>query len=415
MNAAADRVVIGMDPHKRSVTVEVMTRDETVLDRGRFATDRDGAAAMLRFAARWPKRTWAIEGCRGIGRHVANRLLADSEDVVDVPPKVSARARVFATGQGRKTDATDAHSVALVGTRMAGLRPVVNDDQLAVLRILADRRRCPGENHARMVSQLHQLLLELIPGGAKRDLSAAQAKALLARVRRRDAAGKARRRVAAELISDLERIYQRTKAANTELTQLVAATGSTLMDLHGIGPSGAARLLRGRRHRPVPHPRPLRLANGTAPSTPPPATSCDTGSPAPATGRSTACCTSMATVRLRNPTDARAYLDKRKADGTTSMQAMPARKRRLSDIADRRMLDDATSGPVTGPGGHRGTTTDSNGAGSHPHTGTSDKPLPGPARPETTPATAGLPSHSPARSRRPVPAPNRSRRQAQSA
>ena len=34
-----------------------------------------------------------------------------------------------------------------------------------------------------MVSQLHQLLLELIPGGAKRDLSARQAKVLLAKVR----------------------------------------------------------------------------------------------------------------------------------------------------------------------------------------------------------------------------------------
>ena len=33
-----------------------------------------------------------------------------------------------------------------------------------------------------MVAQLHQLLLELIPGGAKKDLSAAQAKALLAKV-----------------------------------------------------------------------------------------------------------------------------------------------------------------------------------------------------------------------------------------
>ena len=56
-----------------------------------------------------------------------------------------------------------------------------------------------------MISQLHQLLLELIPGGAKKDLSAAQAKALLAKVRPRDAAGKTRRRVAAELIGDLER------------------------------------------------------------------------------------------------------------------------------------------------------------------------------------------------------------------
>src|SRR4051794_19312717 len=68
-----------------------------------------------------------------------------------------------------------------------------------------------------MVSQLHQLLLELIPGGAKRDLSAAQAKTMLAKVRPRDAAGKARRRAAAELIADLQRIYVRKKSADNEL------------------------------------------------------------------------------------------------------------------------------------------------------------------------------------------------------
>jgi transposase len=162
---------------------------------------------------------------------------------VDVPPKLSARARIFATGQGRKTDETDAHSIALVGTRMSGLRPVVDDEQLTVLRILVDRRRSLGEDHTSMTSQLHQLLLELIPGGAKKDLSAAQAKMLLAKVRPRDAAGKTRRRVAAELIADLERIYARKKAANKELNELLKATGTTLTDLHGIGPSGAARLL----------------------------------------------------------------------------------------------------------------------------------------------------------------------------
>src|ERR1700759_1898657 len=178
---------------------------------------------MLKEAKRWPERIWAGEGGQGIGRHRANRLPADGEQVVDVPPKLSARTRVFATGQGRKTDATDAHSVALAATRMHGLRPVANDQQLAVLRILADRRRCLGEDHTRMVGQPHQLLLELIPGGAKKDLSAAQAKALLAKVRPRDAAGAARRRVAAELISDLERIYQRKKAANKELRDLLKA------------------------------------------------------------------------------------------------------------------------------------------------------------------------------------------------
>ena len=60
---------------------------------------------------------------------------------MDVPPKLSARTRVFATGQGRKTAATGAHSVALAATRMTGLRPVVDDAQLTVLRIVADRRR----------------------------------------------------------------------------------------------------------------------------------------------------------------------------------------------------------------------------------------------------------------------------------
>src|SRR5262249_33958145 len=169
---------------------------EPVLGGGRFGTDAAGYRAMLGYAKQFLQRTGAIEGCQGIGKHVAIRLVRDGETVVDVPPKLSARARVFSTGQGRKTDATDAHSVALVGTRMAGLRPVIDDQQLAVLRILVDRRRSLGEDHPRMSSQLHQLLLELIPGGAKRDLSAAQAKVLLAKVRPRDAAGKARRRVA---------------------------------------------------------------------------------------------------------------------------------------------------------------------------------------------------------------------------
>ena len=66
---------------------------------------------------------------------------------------------------------------------MAGLRPVVDDQQLTVLRVLGDPRRSLGEDHTRMISQLHQLLLELIPGGAKKDLSAAQAKAVLSKVR----------------------------------------------------------------------------------------------------------------------------------------------------------------------------------------------------------------------------------------
>jgi transposase len=414
MRSVEDRVVIGMDPHKRSVTIEVMAGDETVLGGGRFATDRDGYQGLLRCAKQWPNRVWAIEGCSGIGRHVALRLLGDDEEVVDVPPKLSARTRVFATGQGRKTDATDAHSVALVGTRMAGLRPVVNDEQLAVLRILVDRRRSLGEDHTRMVSQLHQLLLELIPGGAKKDLSAAQAKALLAKVRPRDIAGKTRRRVAAELIGDLERIYQRKKAANKELKELVAATGTTLMDLHGIGPSGAARLLvevgditrfptRGH----------FASWNGTAPIDASSGDQVRHRLSRAGNRQINRALHMMATVQLRNSTQGRAYYDRRKADGKTSMEAMRCVKRRLSDIVYRHMVNDAITHTVTGPGGQRGTATDSSATGSHPNAGTSEKPLPGPANSEATPAASAGPAPSSPRSRRPVTAPTRSRSQAQ--
>jgi transposase len=312
--------------------------------------------------------------------------------VVDVPPKLSARARVFATGQGRKTDATDAHSIALVGTRMAGLRPVVNDEHLALLRILVDRRRSLGEDHTRMVSQLHPLLLELIPGGAKKSLSAAQAKALLATVRPRDVVGKARRRVAAELIADLERVYRRSKEADKEPRAMVASTGTTLMDLHGIGPSGAARLLvevgeitrfANRAH--------FASWNGTAPI--------DASSGDQVRHRLSRAGNRqinrvlhiMATVQLRNPTEGRAYFDRKKASGKTSMEAMRALKRRLSDIVYRQMVNDTITAAATGPGGHRGTSTNSSVASSHPHAGSSEKSLPGPAE---TQLRAPLPTAS---------------------
>jgi transposase len=387
MSTSERRVVIGMDPHKRSVTIEVMAADETVLGGGRFDTDAQGYRSMLRYAKQWPERTWAIEGCQGIGKHVAMRLLADEEAVVDVPAKMSARARMFVTGQGRKTDATDAHSVALVGTRMSGLRPVINDEQLAVLRILVDRRRSLGEDHTRMTSQLHQLLLELVPGGAKQHLSAAQAKALLAKVRPRDVAGKARRRVAAELVADLERIYARKKAANKELKALVAATGTSLMDLHGMGPSGAARLLVevGDITR-FPNKAHFASWNGTAPLDASSGDQVRHRLSRKGNRQINRVLHIMATVQLRHATEGRAYFDRRKAAGKTANESMRALKRRLSDIAYRHMVDDAAKHMVTGPGGQSGNDSDSSATGSHPNADSSDKPLPGPATNQPKPA-----------------------------
>ena len=116
------QVIIGVDPHKRSATIEVINEREQTIGQGRFGTDTDGYQAMLATGRRHKDRQWAVEGCNGIGRHVAQRLVADGETVVDVPAKLSARARVFTTGQGRKTDPVDARSVAVVALRITGLR-----------------------------------------------------------------------------------------------------------------------------------------------------------------------------------------------------------------------------------------------------------------------------------------------------
>src|SRR5437870_11599356 len=35
-------VIIGMDPHKRSATIEIINEREKILAQGRFGTDRDG-------------------------------------------------------------------------------------------------------------------------------------------------------------------------------------------------------------------------------------------------------------------------------------------------------------------------------------------------------------------------------------
>jgi len=385
------RVVIGMDPHKRSVTVEVMEADETIVGHGRFGTDVAGFAQLVSFAAQWPQRVWAIEGCEGIGRHVAQRLLAAGEQVVDVPAKLSARMRMFATGQGRKTDDTDAHSIALVGVRISGLLPVVADEQLEMLRLLVDRRRRIGQEHVTKICQLHQLLLELVPGGAKKDLSAAQARKILAGTRPKDEVGRLRKRVALELVVDLERTYQRKKQANKELVTLLKTTGTGLLDLHGIGPSGAARLLVevGDITR-FPNRGHFASWTGTAPID---VSSGDKQHHRLSRGGNrqiNMVLHIMAVVQLRNPTEGRAYYDRKVAAGKSPNEAMRCLKRRLSDIVYRAMLDDYVTTKATGPGGHRGATLQSSAAGSHPHTSTSDQSLPGPVtrKPTTTLAKA---------------------------
>ena len=131
--------------------------------------------------------------------------------------------------------------------------------------------------------------------------------------------GKTRRRLAVELISELEGIDKKIKAAEKDLKELVNARGSTLMELHGIGPSGAARLLAdvGDVSRFADRDR-FASWNGTAPLD---ASSGDQKRhrlSRAGNRRINRTLHIMAVVQLRNRTQGRAYFDAKKTSGKTS-------------------------------------------------------------------------------------------------
>jgi transposase len=135
------KILIGVDPHKVSLAVAAV--DEAtgeLLERANFAQDRAGLRALERWARRFPERRWAMENARGLGRHLAGRLAATGEAVVDVPPKLSARVRVLSSGNARKNDGLDALATALVASRNERLAAMDPEAASEVLRLLSERR-----------------------------------------------------------------------------------------------------------------------------------------------------------------------------------------------------------------------------------------------------------------------------------
>jgi transposase len=384
------RVFIGVDPHKLSATIEVVDEREAVVSTGRFSTDKAGYAAMRKHVACYPARVWAVEGSNGAGRPLAQRLLADGERVVDVPAKLSARARELDTGHNRKTDAYDAHAVAVVAVRTTGLRVLSYDAELEALRMLADRRDELSKARVQAANRLHRLLSELVPGHGKKNITTGQAKTILATVRPRDVAGKTRRRLAAEQIADLVSIEKKTKALTRELKEMVLASGSTLMELPGVGPVVAARTLAdtGDVARFTDRNR-FASWTGTAPIEASSGEIVRHRLSRAGNRRMNHMIHIAAATQIRLDTDGRAYYRRKLGAGKTRAEAMRCLKRRISDALYRQLRTDTKRGSAqgieAGPGGHRGASHKSSAAGSHPHTGTSDQPLPGPA-PTTLPA-----------------------------
>jgi len=133
-------VVIGIDPHKERHTAAALDERQRVLGQVRVAATRGGYRHLLKWAAGWPRRRWAVENAAGLGRSLAQRLLADGEAVVDVPPKLSARVRLLSTGHGRKTDTADAVSTAVAARGAAELQAAAVEGHATTLGLLSDRR-----------------------------------------------------------------------------------------------------------------------------------------------------------------------------------------------------------------------------------------------------------------------------------
>jgi transposase len=381
-----DKVVIGVDPHKRLNAVVVINAKGKVLARRQFPNSGEGFRELRCLGRQWRPRSWAIEGCNGVGKHLAQRLIAAGERVVDVSTRRAALVRVFAGGNGRKNDDVDAYSIALVGLHTPDLPEVREDDDSAALRLLANRRKELVGLRTQCVNRLHRDLVGLIPGGAPKALTATKARELVAGVRPRHEIGRLRRRLAADQLADLVALDKKLAAVEAEIRAMVKRTPTGLPGIYGIGPVITATVIGevGNVARFRDHHR-FASYNGTAPD--------DKGS----AGRPVHCVNLKGNRRLNHAihmaaitqirnrrSPGRAYYDRKLGEAKTKKEALRCLKRRISDIIYRQLVADAERQAKAGPGGKAGTTLRSSVTGPTPTAGSSEKPQPGP-EPETRP------------------------------
>lgn len=372
-------VKIAVDPHKRINAVVAVDAAGSVLGRSTFAQSTTGFVELMAFARRWPRREWAIEGATGVGKNLAQRLVAKGETVFDVPSKKSSLVRAFSATSGRKSDEVDAYSVALAALH-SDLLQVRVDERAETLRLLSNRRDELVGLRTQAVCRLHRELQILIPGGASRALTAAKAKALLGSVRPRDEVGKVRKALALDQLSDLVAVDKRLKDISTQIKTVVAETRTSVRDVRGVGPVVAAIVIgevRDVSRFPTKHH--FASCNGTAPTT-----WGSAGDARPCVNlhgnrRLNHALHIAAIVQLRFDCEGRRYYLRKIADGKTPKEARRCLKRRISDAIYHQLLVDAQAGEW-GPGGQMGATTKISAADPAPTVDSSIKPQPGPHR-----------------------------------
>src|SRR6266480_3227854 len=132
-------IVIGIDSHKRTHTAVAVDGTGRKLAEKTLAATSAGHLELVRWAARFADRTWALEDCRHLSRRLSNDLLVAGERVIRVPPKLMAGARRSSREPG-KSDPIDALAVARAALREPDLPVARLDGPEREVRLLVDHR-----------------------------------------------------------------------------------------------------------------------------------------------------------------------------------------------------------------------------------------------------------------------------------
>jgi transposase len=390
-------VMIGIDPHKASHTAVAIDPAEVGLGEVEVRAGEEQLERLLSWAKRWPERTWAIENAGGLGYLLAQQLIAAGERVLDVPPKLAARARLLNSGDTNKNDPNDARSVAIVALRSPKVRPVAAADHTAIMKLWTKRHRELSAARTRAVCRLHAVLCELIPGGVRKRISASMAVRLLENFQPEGPIAQARYELACDYVIDLLRVDDQIRQTNKHIAAAVKASGTTVTRVFGVGPYVAATVkgevgdisrFKNRDH--------FAAYDGTAPVE---------ASSGPrkvyrlsrkGNRRLNHAIHMAAMTQVSHPhSPGRAYYDRKLAEGKTVKEALRSLKRRISDVIYAALVAESQAHTKAGPGGQTGSVSISSAAGSHPvtptlrtsHSRTRTKPTPRQAhqpRPTTT-------------------------------
>ena len=254
---------------------------------------------------------------------------------------LASRVRVLGSGHSQKNDPNDARSIAIAALRSDRLAMVRPDDHARVLRLLAKRHRDMARLRNKHCTRLHALLLELEPGGISSEITVTKANTLLSGVVVENQVTRHRVMIANELVDDIARLDTLLKASKKRVAVAVAASGTTLDEIVGVGPICAAIII-GYTGDVTRFPTKGHFAtyNATAPieasSGPRPKHRLN-----PRGNRKLNHAIHIAAIsQLRFDTEGRAYYERKLAEGKSSKDAIRALKRRISDRVYRHLISD---------------------------------------------------------------------------